>query len=246
MVVQVDGRPQVIEYSDLPAELAERREPDGEPPALGRQHRRPRPGAVVRRAAGRRGRQAARSTGRSRRSPFVDANGEVGQARRPQRREVRAVHLRRPAAGRAYALVETDRAVEFEPLKNATGPDSPATVRQRMSDQFADWLEAAGARVDPAVRRLGPVRDRDQPAVRPRRRRAEVEDRARPGRRRAALPGAVGRARSDDRDGQHRPAAFAPAHRTASAYHSSICENIRCTWSVMDRVATDLSERRRG
>ena len=29
MVVAVDGRPQVIEYSDLPAELAERREPDG-------------------------------------------------------------------------------------------------------------------------------------------------------------------------------------------------------------------------
>jgi UDP-N-acetylglucosamine/UDP-N-acetylgalactosamine diphosphorylase len=41
--------------------------------------------------------------------------------------------------------VETDRAVEFEPLKNATGPDSPATVRQRMSDLFAGWLESAGA-----------------------------------------------------------------------------------------------------
>ena len=65
----------------------------------------------------------------------------------PQRREIRTVHLRRPADGlERHALVETDRAVEFEPLKNATGPDSPATVRQRMSDQFADWLEAAGAR----------------------------------------------------------------------------------------------------
>jgi UDP-N-acetylglucosamine/UDP-N-acetylgalactosamine diphosphorylase len=46
-----------------------------------------------------------------------------------------------------WTLVETDRAQEFEPLKNATGPDSPATVRQRMSDNFADWLEAAGAKV---------------------------------------------------------------------------------------------------
>jgi UDP-N-acetylglucosamine/UDP-N-acetylgalactosamine diphosphorylase len=46
-----------------------------------------------------------------------------------------------------WTLVETDRAQEFEPLKNATGPDSPATVRQRMSDNFADWLESAGAKV---------------------------------------------------------------------------------------------------
>ncbi len=44
-------------------------------------------------------------------------------------------------------MVETDRAVEFEPLKNAIGPDSPATVHQRMSDLFADWLEQAGATV---------------------------------------------------------------------------------------------------
>ena len=48
---------------------------------------------------------------------------------------------------RRWTLVETDRAVEFEPLKNATGPDSPATVRQRMSDLFAGWLEGAGATV---------------------------------------------------------------------------------------------------
>jgi UDP-N-acetylglucosamine/UDP-N-acetylgalactosamine diphosphorylase len=43
------------------------------------------------------------------------------------------------------AIVETDRAGEFEPLKNAIGPDSPATVHQRMSDQFGNWLEQAGA-----------------------------------------------------------------------------------------------------
>ena len=46
-----------------------------------------------------------------------------------------------------YAVVECDRAIEFEPLKNATGADSPATVRQRMSDLFAGWLEGAGATV---------------------------------------------------------------------------------------------------
>ena len=44
-----------------------------------------------------------------------------------------------------WSIVETDRLKEFEPLKNATGPDSPATVHQRMSDLFGDWLEQAGA-----------------------------------------------------------------------------------------------------
>ena len=44
-----------------------------------------------------------------------------------------------------WTMVETDRAGEFEPLKNAVGPDSPATVHQRMSDQFGNWLEQAGA-----------------------------------------------------------------------------------------------------
>ena len=46
-----------------------------------------------------------------------------------------------------WAIVETDRATEFEPLKNAVGPDSPATVHQRMSDLFGNWLEQAGATV---------------------------------------------------------------------------------------------------
>ena len=45
------------------------------------------------------------------------------------------------APGQALGLVETDRAIEFEPLKNADGIRFPATVRQRMSDLFADWLE---------------------------------------------------------------------------------------------------------
>ncbi len=91
-----------------------------------------------------------------------------------------------PMASR-WTIVETDRAGEFEPLKNAVGPDSPATVHQRMSDQFGSWLEQAGAMVPRTARRLGPLRHRDQPAVRPRRGGAEVEDRAGPGRRAADL-----------------------------------------------------------
>jgi len=42
-------------------------------------------------------------------------------------------------------VLETARAVEFEPLKNATGGSSPESVRRRLSDTAADVLEAVGA-----------------------------------------------------------------------------------------------------
>jgi UDP-N-acetylglucosamine/UDP-N-acetylgalactosamine diphosphorylase len=48
-----------------------------------------------------------------------------------------------PLASRAV-VVETDRDTEFEPLKNASGPASPETVRARLSALYAGWLEAAG------------------------------------------------------------------------------------------------------
>src|SRR5581483_10277213 len=44
-------------------------------------------------------------------------------------------------------IVEASRRGEFMPLKNASGPDSPETVRQAQSDLAADWLERAGVRV---------------------------------------------------------------------------------------------------
>jgi UDP-N-acetylglucosamine/UDP-N-acetylgalactosamine diphosphorylase len=47
----------------------------------------------------------------------------------------------------SWTVVETDRQTEFHPLKNATGPDSPADVQQAMSNVFGSWLEQAGAAV---------------------------------------------------------------------------------------------------
>jgi UDP-N-acetylglucosamine/UDP-N-acetylgalactosamine diphosphorylase len=145
VVVTVDGRPRVIEYSDLPAELAERREPEGglelwagsiavhliERAFVDRLTGGDGPSLPFHRAL--------------KKVPFVGDDGSVESPSSPN-----AVKFERfifdalPLASR-WSLVETDRAREFEPLKNATGPDSPATVRQRMSDQFAGWLERAGA-----------------------------------------------------------------------------------------------------
>ncbi len=146
VVVRVDGRPQVIEYSDLPAELAELRDPDGSLQLWA--------GSIAVHAFERA--FVERLVQGDVRLPFHRAIKKVpsiDESGRPVKPDApNAVKFERfifdalPLAER-FALVETDRAVEFEPLKNATGPDSPATVRQRMSDQFADWLEAAGAKV---------------------------------------------------------------------------------------------------
>ena len=145
VVVTVDGRPQVIEYSDLPAELAERREPEGNLQLWA--------GSIAVHLFERsfierlRGGLELPFHRAIKRVPYINPAGE-----RVEPADANAVKFERfifdalPLAER-WTMVETDRTVEFEPLKNATGPDSPATVRQRMSDLHAGWLESAGATI---------------------------------------------------------------------------------------------------
>jgi UDP-N-acetylglucosamine/UDP-N-acetylgalactosamine diphosphorylase len=145
VVVLVDGRPQVIEYSDLPPELAGRRVPEGSLELWA--------GSIAVHILERS--FIERLVGGNP-LPFHRAIKKVGfiddQGRSIQAAEPNAVKFEQfifdalPFAERS-AIVETDRAGEFEPLKNAIGPDSPATVHQRMSDQFGNWLEQAGANV---------------------------------------------------------------------------------------------------
>jgi UDP-N-acetylglucosamine/UDP-N-acetylgalactosamine diphosphorylase len=45
-------------------------------------------------------------------------------------------------------VIETARADDFSPVKNAEGVDSPATCRDDQLRQFARWLRAAGAAVE--------------------------------------------------------------------------------------------------
>ncbi|WZO99585.1 UTP--glucose-1-phosphate uridylyltransferase [Isosphaeraceae bacterium EP7] len=145
VVVSVDGKPQVIEYSDLPDELAERRDPDGGLQLWA--------GSIAVHILERSFverlvnglhlpyHRAIKKVG------FIDDAGNQVKPDLPNAVKFETfIFDALPLAAR-FAIVETDRAVEFEPLKNATGTESPTTVRQRMSDLFAAWLEAAGAHV---------------------------------------------------------------------------------------------------
>lgn len=48
---------------------------------------------------------------------------------------------------RSSIVLETDRIEEFAPIKNAEGVDSPATCTAIQTERAARWLEAAGVRV---------------------------------------------------------------------------------------------------
>jgi UDP-N-acetylglucosamine/UDP-N-acetylgalactosamine diphosphorylase len=146
LVVMRDGRQEMIEYSDLPDELAGRRAPDGGLELWA--------GSIAlhlidlgfaARLAGGDGRLPFHRAVKP--VPYVDASGRPVDPQEPN-----AVKFEQfifdaiPLAERAL-VVETDRATEFEPLKNAAGPASPETVRARLSAVYADWLEAAGVAV---------------------------------------------------------------------------------------------------
>jgi UDP-N-acetylglucosamine/UDP-N-acetylgalactosamine diphosphorylase len=142
-VVSVDGRPQVIEYSDLPAELAERREPEGRLELWA--------GSIAVHILERSFIERLVSDHRLvfhralKKVPFIDDTGEIIMPTEPNAVKFEQFIFDALPLAQRWTVVEADRSAEFEPLKNAIGPDSPATVHQRMSDQFGSWLEQAGA-----------------------------------------------------------------------------------------------------
>lgn len=151
-VVSIDGKVQIIEYSDLPDELAERREADGSLTSWA--------GSVavhvidvafLRRMADQA--DALPFHIARKKVPHLD---EQGRHVEPQRENAmkfeRFVFDLLPSAERSI-VVEVDPVATFAPVKNAPGSerDSPETVQAQMVALHRRWLEAAGARVEPGV-----------------------------------------------------------------------------------------------
>ena len=151
-VVEVDGRLHVIEYSDLPDEIARRRNSDGSLAIWA--------GSIavhVFDVAFLDGWPTAptpcRSMSRERRSPTSTPRGNARPAGRAQRDQVRAVHLRPVALGRPGDRGRGRSRRAFAPLKNAPGEkaDTPETVRAQMVAEHAGWLRRAGVEVADGV-----------------------------------------------------------------------------------------------
>jgi UDP-N-acetylglucosamine/UDP-N-acetylgalactosamine diphosphorylase len=142
----IDGRCGIVEYSDLPDELANLRDAGG-------------------RLAFRAGSPAIhlfdleflrRITQGEHRLPFHIARKKVphvdqtGQPVVPTTENALKFEMfvfdAIPRADR-WLLMESPRDEEFAPVKNADGADSPATARQAISNMAGRWLEAVGAKL---------------------------------------------------------------------------------------------------
>jgi UDP-N-acetylglucosamine/UDP-N-acetylgalactosamine diphosphorylase len=142
----VDGRCTIIEYSDLPDELAHQTDAQGRlrlwagNPAIHWFDV-----AFLERVT--RGPQGMPFHVARKKVPYLN---EAGQVVQPQKENAlkfeRFIFDVLPLAER-WTMVETLRRTEFAPLKNATGADSPETVERALSNQAAEWLAAAGVAV---------------------------------------------------------------------------------------------------
>jgi UDP-N-acetylglucosamine/UDP-N-acetylgalactosamine diphosphorylase len=146
IMVQVNGRCTIIEYSDLPEKLSQERDRDGKlcfgagSPAIhifsvGFLERIIRTGPRIPFHVARK------------KVPYLDETGSLVQPRTENALKFEMfIFDVLPLADR-WTVVQTSRREEFVPLKNASGPDSPPSVRQAMSDLAGDWLEKACIRV---------------------------------------------------------------------------------------------------
>ncbi|MGL4943131.1 MAG: UTP--glucose-1-phosphate uridylyltransferase [Thermoguttaceae bacterium] len=155
-VVSIDGRLHVLEYSDIPDEVAHRTKPDGSLNIWAGSI------AVHIFSTAFLNRMAAKVLASPSSSvlPFHTArkkvayiNPERGTLVRPI--EPNAVKFERfifdllPEAANAV-VVEVDTANHYAPLKNPSGSlaDSPELVQMRLSDMYTSWLRAASVVVD--------------------------------------------------------------------------------------------------
>ncbi len=146
VIARVDGKTAVVEYSDLPDELAEARTADGELEYWG--------GSIAVHAieVG----LAKRVTEGGTHLPFhralkkvphVDATGRRVEPDAPNAVKFETFLFDALPLAARTATVEVPREDDFSAIKNAEGDDSPETARVDLNRMYTRWLEAAGATV---------------------------------------------------------------------------------------------------
>ena len=141
------GRLNIIEYSDLPEELAEKRNPDGTlafvagSPAI---HMISRRFVADLTAEGMLKLPWHRA---DKKIPTVDADGNAVKPDAPNGVKLESFIFDALPLAKRTMILEGDRKEVFAPTKNATGVDSAESCRQMLIDRDARRLEAAGVSV---------------------------------------------------------------------------------------------------
>jgi UDP-N-acetylglucosamine/UDP-N-acetylgalactosamine diphosphorylase len=152
---KVGGRVTVIEYSDLPDELAEARLPDGELKF--------RAGSIAIHALRVDFIESLNTSTEGFSLPFhradkkvayIDNDGKLHNPAEPNAVKLETFVFDALPLCDAAIILETDRVEEFAPIKNADTPageddavDSPATSKQLQTERAARWLKAKGVTV---------------------------------------------------------------------------------------------------
>jgi UDP-N-acetylglucosamine/UDP-N-acetylgalactosamine diphosphorylase len=140
----VDGKLRVIEYSDLPDDLAQKRNPDGSLAF--------RLGSIAIHIISCDFVERLNAHGFSlplhravKKIPHIDEQGQPVEPEEPNGVKLETFVFDAIPLASKPIILETLRKEEFAPTKNATGVDSARTSREMMVQRAADWLDAAGA-----------------------------------------------------------------------------------------------------
>jgi UDP-N-acetylglucosamine/UDP-N-acetylgalactosamine diphosphorylase len=151
-VVDLDGQTVIIEYSDLPNDVAEQRNDDGSL-SLWAGNTAVHAFAVeflVREAGDARGLPLHRA---SKKVPFVDPSGQLVEPTSPNAVKFERFIFDLLPRARRTIVVEVEAAAAFAPVKNDSSQevDTPETARSMMIQRDASLLRAAGIRVSDGI-----------------------------------------------------------------------------------------------
>ena len=139
----VDGKINVIEYSDLPKKLAKEHRPDG---SLLFQL-----GSIAIHVISRRFVEQLNTETLSlplhravKKIPHIDSAGNPVTPDEPNGVKLESFIFDAVPLTNSSIILDIDRSEEFAPVKNATGDDSVETTQRMMTERAARWLEAAG------------------------------------------------------------------------------------------------------
>jgi len=148
----IDGKPGVIEYSDLSTEDANARTAEGD----------------LRFAAGsiaihllnvdfikkcNEGDFTLPYHKAEKKIPYLDESGQIVTPEEPNGVKFETFVFDALRFAKNTVVMEVLREEEFAPVKNASGEDSPATSRQAISSLYSSWLAAAGFDVQDIAKR---------------------------------------------------------------------------------------------
>ena len=143
----VDGKVTVIEYSDMPEELARACTSDG--------RLRFSAGSIAIHVLSRSFVERLTADGACRLPlhrankvvPYIDEAGQIVKSDRPNAAKLEMFVFDAMPLAERCVILETTRREEFSPVKNADGQDSPLTCLHDQVRRAAAWLEAAGIAV---------------------------------------------------------------------------------------------------